>query len=270
MTTLVKIVILLLILYGLLAWSMYIFQRRLMYQPDLVKPIPVNWDVPDMQEVTLQTDDGLTLFSWYKAPNSGKPTIVYFHGNAGHVGTRGTRMRYFLDKGYGIFLLSYRGYGLNPGEPSEKGLYIDATAAMNYVLSQKYNPNCVVVFGESLGTGVAVEMAKRFNPHALILQSPYTTMGEAAQYNYPYIPAKWLVKDQYDSLSKIPMLQMPIFIFHGDTDDVVPVFMSQQLYDQIKSIKEMHIYPGLTHQNILNQESAEKIINFIETHVTCL
>lgn len=256
--------------YVLLMVMMYWVQRYLLYRP-INQPLhPEQWQVADMRVVKLQTADGLTLTAWFKAAQPNHPTFLYFHGNAGHLGMRGPKVRYFLDQGYGVLLLSYRGYGGNPGFPSENGLYQDAEAAIAFLIqTHQVSPACLILYGESLGTGVAVEMAKRYPVSALILQAPYTTMAEVAAWHYPWLPVHWLLKDRYDSMAKIASIQAPLLVMHGAKDKVVPTYMGERLGLAAKPYKAVKIYPDKAHSDIWTPVAAQDVSAFVQEHVRC-
>lgn len=217
-----------------------------------------------MQQVTLITQDKLILNAWYKSANSNKPTVIIFHGNAGHIGTRMPLAHILTQKGFGVLLLEYRGYGGNPGKPSEKGLYLDAEAAMDFLKNELVQPHQVVLFGESLGTGVATEMAARY-PHscALILQSPYTSLAALRQYHYPWLPIKpW---DKFDSIKRIPEIHIPLLVVHGLIDKVVPFEQGKTLYTVANEPKQWLLLPNSGHHSLwkstLYQETLSSFIS---------
>ncbi|MGF1640179.1 MAG: alpha/beta hydrolase, partial [Rhodospirillales bacterium] len=145
--------------YVVVVGAMFAFQRSMLYLPSTTTPLPATSGVPEMRPVGLVTADGLDLVAWYRPAAEGHPTIVYFHGNGGHIGHRGSKVRPYLDAGYGLLLVSYRGYGGNPGRPSEEGLYRDGRAALAFLGTHGVPPARTVLYGESLGTGVAVHIA---------------------------------------------------------------------------------------------------------------
>lgn len=175
--------------YGAALGYLYVFQRSLLYFPNKASFTPASSGVPDMAEVELTTADGLTLVAWYKPSVSGRPTMVLFHGNAGHPAGGGTRARPYLDAGIGVLLVEYRGYCPNPGDPNEEGLYLDGQAALNFLVARKVPMSRIVLYGESLGTGVAVALASQRPAGemvgAVVLEAPYANMVDAAAHHYP-------------------------------------------------------------------------------------
>ena len=181
-------------IYAIICLVVYVMQRSFVYFPTkhLVKP-----DL--FQEVELQTADGLNLVAWYVHAKEKQATLIYFHGNGGNIAMREYSAKPYLNRGMGVLLVEYRGYGGNPGKPSEDGLYHDAEAAYQFLLQQNVAPECLIVFGESLGSGVAVELARRHTVGGVILQASFTSATSVGQKHYPFLPVKLLMKDQYQS-----------------------------------------------------------------------
>ncbi|MFQ5958933.1 MAG: alpha/beta hydrolase [Alphaproteobacteria bacterium] len=249
--------------YAALAGALYLGQRRMMYYPDASVPSPVSWGVPEMQPVALDTADGLRLLAWYRAAAAGRPTLVYFHGNAGHIGYRGEKVRPYLDAGYGVLLLSWRGYGGNPGSPSEEGLYHDGRAALSYLAGEDVPPARVVLYGESLGGGVAVQMASERPVGAVVLEAPFTSLADVAQRHFWYVPARHLVRDRFDSKAKIARIGAPLLVFHGELDRVVPADLGRALYDAAAEPKEARFYPAAGHNDLYDHGAAQAVLDFL-------
>jgi len=250
---------------------LYVAQRNLMYHPGSAVGTPAQSAVPEMRAVQVSTADGLNLTSWYVAARAGKPTVVYYQGNAGTVADRDWKVRPYVDQGYGVFLLGYRGYGGNPGSPSEDGFYADAAAGLAFLEANGVPPAQWVLYGESLGTGIAVEHAHRQAGKgapggALVLEAPFTSMGDAAAGHYPYVPARTLVRDKYDSAAKIAAVRTPVFIFHGERDGVVPQKLGKALFEMAKSPKQSNWIAGAGHNNLYDFGAAKAVIEFINQH----
>ncbi|MBV7258693.1 alpha/beta hydrolase [Erythrobacter crassostreae] len=184
---------------------------------------------PGYGEVTLTTSDGLKLRSFYLAAEPDQPTIVYFHGNAGTLEAASISNAAFAEAGFGVLMVEYRGYGGNPGDPSEQGFYRDGDAAMRWLTDQGFTNDEIIVVANSIGGGVGTEMALRHDPAALVLIAPFTSLPDAAQSNLWWLPARSLVREQYDNAGKIVRLDMPILIQHGTNDFVVPYEHGQAL-----------------------------------------
>ena len=187
--------------------GMYLSQRNLMYHPDASLGTPLSHNIPEVVSINLSSSDNLNIISWFKMGASNKPFLIFFHGNAGHIGDLAEKVRPYVDAGFGVLLVGYRGFGGNPGKPTEKGLYEDAAAALDFLLLSGVKSDHWVLYGVSLGAAIAVEMATRFNSLApvssIVLEAPFTSMADAAKIHYPFAPIKLLLKDQYNSLSKI-------------------------------------------------------------------
>ena len=211
----------------------------------------MDWGVAEMKAVTLHTKDGLDLLAWYRqATEPGGPILVYFCGNAGHLGYRGWKIRPFLDQGLGVLLLGYRGYNGNPGRPTEAGLYEDGRAAIRFLGAQGVRPDRIILFGESLGSAVAVENALGQKVAAVILEAPFSSVAEMGQRMFPIAPVRYLVRDRFDSLSKIARVAAPLLVLHGSNDGVVPQAMGRRLFEAAADPKEGHFIEGAGHEDI--------------------
>ena len=238
----------LLVIYVVLVGSVYLFQRKLQYfpNPDPV-PLPRGEAFQGLREVTLPTKDGHRLQSWYW-PGQKPLTLVYFPGNGGNRADRLEWARDFHRLGYGLLLLDYRGYGGNPGTPTETGLYRDARAAVNWLAR---DPNRKLAYlGESLGSGVAVEMATRATPAGLIIQSGFSSAADVGQHRYPLLPVGLLMKDPFDSMPKIRGLRCPLLSIHGDRDRTVPLSLGLALFEAAPEPKEWLPVPGAAHNDV--------------------
>ncbi len=265
-----KIIGWVLVVYLLISGFMYFMQQHMLYFPDTHKPIPQAWGVPEMKPITLATKDGLTLTSWYKpSTDPHLPTFVYFHGNAGHIGSRGFLVKPLLSAGYGVLLVGYRGYGGNPGNPSEQGFYQDGSAAIKFLRKKNVPDKCIVIYGASIGSGVAVEIANRYPIGALILQAPFTSMTDVASFHYPYLPLRWLIRDRYTSIDKIDAIDAPLLIMHGKRDTVVPFKFGQALYAKAQQPKEFRQFTQANHNNIVNFNVMKDTIKFVQRYVDC-
>ncbi|MEE2980068.1 MAG: alpha/beta hydrolase [Pseudomonadota bacterium] len=251
--------------YALFSGIMFVAQRRMMYHPDTSTPNLDQAGVSDMAAVTVTTADGLNLTAWHRPPTrDGAPTLVYFHGNAGHIGHRGSKARPYLDAGYGVMLASWRGYGGNPGSPTEDGFYDDARAALDFLAAAGVPANRVVVYGESIGSGPAVQVATERDIGALVLEAPLTSAANVAQRHYWYLPAQYLVLDRFNSIAKLDRIEAPLFIVHGGRDSVVPIDMSHSLLAAAAEPKDAQFFPGATHNDLYDHGADDAIIAFLE------
>lgn len=213
--------------YVAAALTMFAAQRRILFQPFGTHVPAASAGLPGFGDVVLETADGERLVAYWKPPSPGRATIVYFHGNGGAAADRAHRASALGASGRGVLLVEYRGYPGSTGSPSEAGLAQDADAAFAFASAETKGP--LVLYGESLGSGVAVSLAARSLPSALVLDAPYTSMADVARDRFPWLPVDLLLRDRFDSLRSIPSVRCPVVILHGSRDDVVPQRMGREL-----------------------------------------
>ena len=250
---------------GLIAIS-FIFQRNLLYHPSPGNMDPAVYGVPEMERVHIQAQDGLQLVAWYRSAEEGKQTILFLHGNAGHIGHRSGKVKLYLDKGYGVLLLSYRGFGSNAGSPTEVNLYIDGRAALKFLTERHVPLKKLAIYGESLGTGVAVELARHVSINCLILEAPFTSVPDLAAHHYFFLPVSLLVKDRFASLKKITEIKSPTYFIHGEFDRVIPWSFGKRLYEAAPNPKELLLITNAGHNNLYDYGVGEKVIEFLEKY----
>jgi hypothetical protein len=220
-----RIAIALLIAYCAVLATLFFAQRSILFPAPQERISPAQ----GFTAANLTTQDGLILQAHWRAPDQGRATVVYFHGNAGSLAGARVETEVLASKGYGVLLVEYRGYGGNPGTPSEQGFYNDGRAAMAFLAAQGVAPRQTIIAAHSMGTGTAVQMAQEFSPAALILLAPFTTLPDAAAAALPYVPVRWLMRDRFDNLAKLRGLAMPVLVLHGTADPVVPFALGQKL-----------------------------------------
>ncbi len=228
-------------------------------------PNPIDADIAGMLVVSYGTSDGLVLGGWYRPARAGLQTLVYFHGNAGHLGDRLILVQPYLDAGYGVLLAGYRGYGGNPGRPGEEGFYADGRAALAWLAANGVAPSRTVLFGESLGTGVAVQMAVEYRIAGLVLQSPFTSVVDVGQDKVPWLPVSLLMTDRFDSLSKISRITAPLLLIHGEADRVVPIHLGRRLFEAAPEPKTAQFVPGAGHNDLHRFGAGEAVLEFLGT-----
>lgn len=239
-------------------WSL---QRRLIYLPD--KRLPsIDTVLPGWRSVHFESSDGLTLGGWFHLPRPAAPVVIVFNGNAGNRAGRTTLGARFADAGFGVLLFDYRGYGDNPGHPTEAGLALDARAASGFVVRTSPG-HPVVYFGESLGAAVAIELATDRPPAALILRSPFTSLPDAAAVHYPFIPVRAMLWDEYPSIDRIGVVDAPVLIVAGESDRIVPAGQSRRLYEAAPEPKDLLIIAGADH-NDAELTAGATVIDHIE------
>jgi fermentation-respiration switch protein FrsA (DUF1100 family) len=253
--------------YGAVVGALFLFQRRLLFRPGASRPELGELGLLGVCEAEVTTPDGLRLVSWYRPPPPGRPVILYFHGNGGHIGYRAERLRRFADAGLGVLLVEYRGYGGNPGSPCEHGLYADAETAIDFLERQEIAPDRVVLWGESLGAAVAVDLAARRQAGGVVLEAPFTSIAAVAQLHYPFVPAAMLIRDRFDSLSRIGRIRSPLLVMHGGRDKIVPIRLGRALFEAAPPPKEGWFEPQAEHENLAAFGALEAAVAFIERWV---
>jgi fermentation-respiration switch protein FrsA (DUF1100 family) len=253
-------------LYTFAVAALWGFQRELMYFPDHGPRVPPSYYpmLDGVQEIALKTADGLDLAAWYSPPPPGRPTVVLFHGNGASLRGERYRLKYFEDARMGALLVAYRGYSGNPGTPTEQGLYADARAALDWLQLQGVAGGSVVVYGQSLGSGVATKMAAERDVGAVILEAPYTSTVDVAAGRFPIVPVSWLMQDRFESLDRIGAITEPLLVMHGDRDGVIPQRLGRQLFDAANSPKEGFWPHGLGHGDLFDNGGFRTAVEFIE------
>lgn len=235
----------------------YVFQRKLQYAPDRTAPVKP----ADLQELHVKTEDGLTLLAWFSPPRDGKDVVVLYHGNASHMGERVSKMRPLIEAGYGVYFCEYRGYAGNPGSPSEVGLYHDARSALGWLTGNGYRD--FIFYGESLGSGMAIQMAHESAPKRLILEGAFSSAVDVARSTYPWLPVGALLKDRFDNLSKIKSLHMPLLMLHGVTDPTIPYKLGQKLFEAANEPKKFAAITGGSHVDLHSHGATEEILQWL-------
>ena len=262
MTTLKWLLIVIVIGYGGLLAAMYFWQRGLMYFPETRRTPPAAAGFADAEELTLDTADGEKIIAWHKPAADGKTFIVYFHGNGGSLRLRADRFRKLTADGTGLLGVSYRGYGGSSGWPSEEGFLKDAEAAYAFAAA-RYPADRIVAFGESLGTAVAIALAAERPIGKLILDAPYTAAVDVAAVIYPFIPVRYLMKDQFRSHERIGRVQVPVLVLHGELDHIIPIVFAERLFALITGPKEFVRFPRGTHVDLDSHGAQEAIRRFL-------
>lgn len=242
-------IIVTLVVTGVLAllWSQ---QRRLIYFPSPGPVPPAAAVVPGARDVVLETEDGISLGAWYFPARARGPAVLVCSGNGGDRSMRVDLAAALHGMGMSVLLFDYRGYGGNPGRPSEMGLTDDARAAQDWLAAQpEVDPGRLVYFGESLGAAVAIGLASQRLPAALILRSPFTSLADVAAVHYPWLPVRHLLLDRYPSIERIGSIPAPVLVIAGEADDIVPAPLSGRLYDAAAEPKRFVSIPRAGHND---------------------
>ena len=261
-----KYIFSIIIIYIFFGFFLYIFQRKIVFNVSGSRrpKKPREYGLKNTQELEISTKDGINLLCWYtKAKAKNNPTLIYFHGNSFDIDERAYRIERFINYGWGVLLVSWRGYSGNKGKPTEVNLYTDAESIIKWIDKEDFNKNTdIVLYGESLGTGVVVEMATRYAFKSIILEAPFTSIVDIAQKRYKIFPAKYLVLDKFDNFSKIKKIFSPIFIISGKKDEVVPHSHSKKLYNEANNPKDCLFIDEAMHNNLYDFGIEKKIIEF--------
>lgn len=233
--------------YAALVAVMYLAQRSLMYLPETARTTPAKASLA-AEEIALATADGETLVAWHAAPAPGKPIVIYFQGNGGSLRYRAARFASLLAGDYGLLAVSYRGYGGSTGSPSEAGLIEDARTAYAYAAA-RHPAREIALWGESLGTGVAVALAAERPVGHVVLESPFTSALAVAESVYWYLPVRWLMKDPFRSDQRIATVTAPVLVLHGGRDRTVPIAMARRLFAMIRAPKRFVELPEADHED---------------------
>jgi len=236
--------------WALIALAAYLGQRRLMYIPDRHRTPPSAVGLATVEERTLRTPDGAIVVAWYGRARPGKPTLLYFHGNAGGLAARAERIRRFMGEGWGVYMMSYRGYSGGTGSPSETANVADARLAYGALLLEGVEPASVILYGESLGTGVAVRIATERKVAGVILDAPFTSMVDLAAQIYPFLPVRLFLADRYETRNYIGQVHVPVLVLHGERDQVVPVVMGRELFGLANEPKRLAVFRDGGHSDL--------------------
>lgn len=251
-----------LVLYTALAATVYLAQRSLMYFPDTAHVTPAAAGLPEAEEVPLTAADGTHIHAWHVPPRDNKPVILYFHGNGGSLPGRVERFRRLIGDGIGLVGVEYRGYGGCDGAPSEQGLIEDAEAGYAFARA-RYPVRQIVVWGESLGTGVAVALAAEKPVGRVILEAPFTSTEAVGARRYWYLPVRFLMKDQFHSDERIGKVKAPLLILHGALDRTVPYAMGEQMFELANQPKHIVRFLDGGHEDLDAHGALNAVARFL-------
>ena len=226
-----QIILIIFFIYFLVLVFLYFYQRNLLYHPNENNYSEDKISV-DIENVRIKTSDNIELLGWYHEKNlKDFKTLIFFHGNAGSLENRIHKLNHFRDMNINFLIIAWRGFSGNKGNPSEQGLYEDGKSAIDWLIKKGVSEKNLILYGESLGTGVATHLAQNKNFAGVILETPFTSMIDAAKKFYPYIPVKLLLKDKFENYKKIKNINSPILIMHGEVDQLVPFSMGEKIYE---------------------------------------
>ena len=252
-------------IYLVILGAMVTFQRQLQYFPGRKAPQPADGGLVGVDVITLPTRDGETIRLWYVRAKADLPTVLYFQGNSGEIADRADRFASYQSQGFGVAFLSYRGYGDSSGSITEAGLIIDAITAYEWLIAQDIAPTRIMVVGESLGTGIAVQLAASHAVGGVALEAPYTSTADVAAGIYPWLPVRWLMKDQFRSIDHIAQIAAPLLIQHGDTDQVIPYVFGQRMFAAAQDPKIFETLADQGHEALFAPDTwAREVAFFVQ------
>jgi fermentation-respiration switch protein FrsA (DUF1100 family) len=243
-------VVLAVLSYLLLLAVAFTTQRKLLYYPSHVYvPLSEAHANSAFQEVSVRTADGIDLKAWYAPATSKALTIVFFHGNADFLANAAQVADPYIAAGYGFLVTEYRGYSGLSGSPTETGLHNDGRAYMNALAARGVDSRHIILYGHSLGTGVASQLALEFKVAGLMLLSPYLSIPALAHIHFPFLPSRLIARDRFENEKKIRNIHVPVLIANGTADEVIPPSQGQELFSLANEPKEFHSLPGRGHNN---------------------
>jgi len=261
----VTILLIFVLIYFFLLISTYLFQRNLLYHPT-ENNYSGDQILVSVEKIKIKTQDDIELISWFHNKNlNDYKTILFLHGNAGSLENRIHKINHFQNININFLIIAWRGFNGNEGKPTEKGLYEDAESAVSWLKSKGIKESNIIIYGESLGTGVATEIAQNKNFAGIILESPFTSMIDAGKDKYPYLPVRFLLKDKYESDKKIKKINIPILVMHGKIDDIVPFYMGEKIYDLANEPKYSYFTEYDDHMMEYNKKLLKTLKNFINS-----
>jgi len=248
--------------YVLLLIIVFFFQGNLLYHPttDNYLQNQVEREPAEIEKVKITTKDKINLIGWFYNRNLEEfKTILFFHGNAGSLENRTYKLNHFKNLNLNFLIIAWRGFNGNKGKPNEMGLYEDAKSAIKWLKAKGIKEKNIILYGESLGTGVAVEVAQNKNYAGVILESPFTSMVNMGKKYYPFFPVSLLLKDKFESYKKINNIFVPVLIMHGKVDKIVPYDMGKKMYELANEPKFFY-----------SQEYGDHMIEYDEKLLTAL
>tara|TARA_B110000438_G_scaffold291866_1_gene329382 strand:+ start:463 stop:1299 length:837 start_codon:yes stop_codon:yes gene_type:complete len=265
MNYLTKILLVLLLFYFLIVIFVYLFQRNILYHPTENNYFGDKILLP-IEKVKIRTKDNIELISWYHYKDIiNFKTILFLHGNAGSLENRIHKLNHFKNLNVNFLIIAWRGFSGNKGTPTEKGLYNDARSAVRWLKAQGITEKNIIIYGESLGTGIATEISQNKNFAGVILESPFTSMIDAGKNKYPYLPVSFLLKDKYESYKKIKNIKSPILIMHGKVDNIVPFSMGKKMYEMANEPKNSYFSEYDDHMMEYNKSLLNVLRQFIDS-----
>ncbi len=261
-----KIVAIFLGIYLVPLVAVYFLQRSLQYHPDTEPLDHAVLGMASVERVNLKTPDGETIVAWYKPASTGLPTVLFFHGNGGSIATRPRKISTYANSDFGLLAVSYRGYGDSTGKPSEKGFITDALTAYDWLIEKGLNGKQIFVIGESIGTGVAIQLAAARPVGAVALEAAYASAVDIGANVYWFLPVRWLMHDQFRSIEHIANVKAPLLMIHGTHDTTIPPEQGKLLFAKANEPKQFVTVQDGTHSGVIGDaETWSTELRFFET-----
>ena len=259
-----QVISIILLVYFLIVVFLYFYQRNLLYHPN-----ENNYSndklMVQVEKIKVRTNDNIDLLGWYYQKDIKKfKTILFFHGNAGSLENRIHKLNHFKDMNINFLIIAWRGFSGNKGKPSEEGLYEDGDSSIQWLLNKGIKETDIIIYGESLGTGVATHLSQNRNFAGLILETPFTSMVDAAKTFYPYIPVKFLLKDKFENKKKIKNIDLPILVMHGEADQIVPFSMGKKMFELANEPKYSYFTKHDNHMMEFDGNLIKALNSFLE------
>lgn len=258
------------LVYGIVAVTLYIIQPLLLYSPDKRRVSPGSIGLSNVDEIEIETPDGEKLVAWYAPADPGYPTVLYYHGVSGNLASRRERIHRFTRRGYGVFMPSYRSYSGSSGMPNQAWLISDGIFAYDNLRKKGVQASDIIVYGESLGTGVAIPVAGNRNIAALVLEAPYTSITDVIKLRfkqYRFFPFENFLLDRFESRRIIHRVKAPLLILHGGNDELIPLELGQELFDLAHEPKKMIVYDDASHTGLFRAGAFSEIRAFLEENI---
>jgi len=262
-STLMDIVPWLIAIYVAICAVVFFGNRLLMYFPDPTRVAPADAGLHGVKEMEIKAVDGTKLVAWHAPAETGKPTLLYFHGNGANAANRAFKIATIRQSGFGVLYLNNRGYGGSGGRPTERNNVADAIAAYDCLRELGGPPGMIVAYGESLGSGQAVRLAAARPVEAIVLEAPLTSTVDVAHSTYFWLPLGLLLTDTYHNERNIRSVTAPVLVLHGKRDTVIPVDMGLRVYRAANEPKQIELFPDGHHVDLFDHGAWEKALAFL-------
>ena len=260
-----KLVILIIVTYCLLLTFVFFYQRKLLYHPNFSNHVTGDGLIHSIEKINIKTKDNIDLKGWFHLKDLKKKTILFFHGNAGTLDNRIYKLNFLGNLDINFLIIAWRGYSGSSGKPTELGLYQDAKSAVNWLNLKGIVEKNIILYGESLGTSVAIEIGQNKNFAGIILEAPFTSMVDTGKKYYPFFPVKLLLKDKYESKNKIKNIKFPILVMHGKKDKIIPFYMGEAIYNLANKPKFKYFSDNDDHMMDFDENLVNEISSFLKS-----